>query len=99
MTLCTRFLITAVFLCHQVLAAALVTSQLLSDSGSENTFSQELKQPKSSENASPCSNQAALSDRDSATICAQQQEKIGNVYKLHIPVELEIGRASCRERV
>ena len=35
MTLRTRFLITALFLCHQVLAAALVTRQLLSENSDQ----------------------------------------------------------------
>jgi LPS-assembly protein len=88
MTLCTRFLITAVFLCHQVLAAALVTSQLLSNSAQTNAFSQESNEQAPTDNSSACPSQAAQSDRDSTTICAQQQEKIGDVYKLRGNVEI-----------
>ena len=88
MTLCTRFLITAVFLCHQVLATALVTSQLLSDSDEANAFAQESKQRGTSDTGVTCPGQTAQSDQDSATICAQQQEKIGNVYNLRGNVEI-----------
>ena len=88
MTLCTRFLITAVFLCHQVLATALVTSQLLSDSDEANAFAQESKQRGTSDTGVTCPSQTAQSDQDSATICAQQQEKIGNVYNLRGNVEI-----------
>jgi LPS-assembly protein len=88
MTLCTRFLITAVFLCHQVLAATLVTSQLLSNSAQTNAFSQESNEQAPTDKSAACPSQAAQSDRDSTTICAQQQEKIGDVYKLRGNVEI-----------
>ena len=93
MTLRTRFLITALFLCHQVLAAALVTSQLLSqnsDAGgnaSAQTSSQKPPEQAPAANAA-CANQAAQQDSDSATICADQQEKDGDVYKLHGNAEI-----------
>jgi len=89
MTLRTRFLITALFLCHHLLAPALVTSQLLSDPTSAVSSSpqeQAAQSPAAAE--SPCSTQAARQDSDSTTICALQQEKIGNVYKLHGEVEI-----------
>ena len=93
MTLRTRFLITALFLCHQVLAAALVTRQLRSENSDQTTASspsttgQHTNTPEaSSENA--CSSQAATQDSDSATICADQQEKDGDVYKLHGNAEI-----------
>jgi len=85
MTLRTRFLITALFLCHQLLAHGLVTRQLLADSTvASDTSGQE--QPKTSsdtKNSTPCATQAAAQASDSATICALQQEKDGDVYKLH----------------
>jgi LPS-assembly protein len=93
MTLRTRFLITALFLCHQVLAAALVTRQLRSENSDQTTASspsttgQHTNTPEaSSKNA--CSSQAANQDSDSATICADQQEKDGDVYKLHGSAEI-----------
>jgi LPS-assembly protein len=91
MTLRTRFLITALFLCHQVLASALVTSQLLSENSgqaaapSTQPAAQKAEAPASS---TPCASQAATQDSDSTTICALQQEKAGNVYKLHDVVEI-----------
>ena len=90
MTLRTRFLITALFLCHQLLASGLVTSQLLSDAGDEagsQTQPAEQKSPEST-TKSPCALQAAQQDSDSATICAEQQEKDGDLYKLRGNVEI-----------
>ena len=89
MTLRTRFLITALFLCHQLLASALVTSQLLS--GSEQKQGPQSAAPR--QKTSPvemtsCATQAAEQDSDSSTICALQQEKGGDVYKLHGDVEI-----------
>jgi len=85
MTLRTRFLITALFLCHQVLATALVTSGLLAANSKENAASAPTSMQKSESTvaATACAMQAANQDSDSATICADQQEKAGNVYKLH----------------
>ncbi len=91
MTLRTRFLITALFLCHQVLASALVTSQLLSENSGQaavpSTQPTEQKTEAPSPNT-PCASQAATQDSDSTTICALQQEKAGDVYKLHGDVEI-----------
>jgi LPS-assembly protein len=93
MTLRTRFLITALFLCHQVLAAALVTSQLHSGSSgqaaapSPKETAQNTEPPAPAASA-PCASQAAGQDSDSTTICALQQEKIGDVYKLHGDAEI-----------
>jgi LPS-assembly protein len=89
MTLRTRFLITVLFLCHQLPASSLVTSQLLTGTdpqkNSEALNGQE--KPAVSTNTA-CSAQAALQDADSATICADSQEKIGNTYKLHGNAEI-----------
>ena len=85
MTLRTRFLITALFLCHQLLATALVTSQLRSEiSGSTEATAtpQQAVKGESVGPSTPCARQAANQDSDSATICADQQEKTGNIYKL-----------------
>ena len=89
MTLRTRFLITALFLCHQLLASALVTSQLLAHSDQATGSSVQHEEKTSAASATtPCSTQAAAQDGDSATICATQQEKAGNVYKLQGNVEI-----------
>src|ERR1035438_7426272 len=86
MTLRTRFLITALFLCHQLLAAALVTSRLrseISDSTAATSAAQKAQKGEAAASGTPCARQAATQDSDSATICADdQQEKTGNVYKL-----------------
>ena len=82
MTLPTRFLITALFLCHQLLAAQLVTSRLRSEI-SDSTAAQKAQKGETAAPGTPCARQAATQDSDSATICADdQQEKTGNVYKL-----------------
>src|SRR6266567_1952743 len=84
MTLRTRFLITALFLCHHLLATALVTSQLLAEKSDEAaTPSPAEQKSETTSSSTPCARQAATQDSDSATICADQQEKAGNVYKLH----------------
>ncbi len=93
MTLRTRFLITALFLCHQLPAAALVTSQLLSGNSGQATASsapvatQKAEAPPPASSA-PCAQQAASQDSDSTTICALEQEKVGDVYKLHGNAEI-----------
>jgi len=87
MTLRTRFLITVLFLCHQLPAASLVTSQLLTDPEKNLTAQNGQENSPVSTNAA-CSAQAALQDADSATICADSQEKIGNTYKLHGNAEI-----------
>jgi len=89
MTLRTSFLITALFLCHQLPAAALVTSQLPTETDPQRSPAAQ----KGQENAAvstnnACSAQAAVQDADSATICADRQEMIGNTYKLRGNAEI-----------
>jgi LPS-assembly protein len=93
MTLRTRFLITALFLCHQLPALALVTSQLPSHNSAESAVppsAQAAQKAETSASASStaCAKQAATQDSDSATICADQQKKVGNVYKLQGHAEI-----------
>lgn len=93
MTLRTRFLITALFLCHQLLATALVTSQLRSGNSGQTAAptthepAQKAETPAPA-SSTPCASQAAAQDSDSTTICALQQEKAGDVYKLHGNAEI-----------
>jgi len=87
MTLRTRFLITALFLCHQLLTSALVTSQLPSENSGEESSSR-AGQKEEAAPSSPCALRAANQASDSATICADQQEKVGDVYKLHGNAEI-----------
>ena len=72
----TRFLITATFVCHLILAVALVTSQLLSP------FAAAQELPNTA--ASP------LRTED-VTITALQQEKQGTLYQLHGNAEIHYG--------
>ncbi|MGD1081664.1 MAG: LPS assembly protein LptD [Candidatus Sulfotelmatobacter sp.] len=93
MTLRTRFLITALFLCHHLLASALVTSQLLSENSAQSAVPSSPKAPQKAKTAAsalstPCAKQAATQDSHSATICADEQEKVGDVYKLHGNAEI-----------
>lgn len=90
MTLRTRFLITALFLCHQLLASGLVTRQLPSDSddAAGPAARQRVQNPSASGANSACATQAAGQDSDSTTICALQQEKTGDHYKLTGDVEI-----------
>ena len=85
MTLRTRFLITALLLCHQLLASGLVTRQLLSSSdGTGAPSAQEKSSATPPEDASTaCAQRAATQLKDGTIICAIQQEKVGDVYKLH----------------
>jgi LPS-assembly protein len=89
MTLRIRFLITALFLCHQLPASSLVTSQLLAEiSGQSSDISAPRDQQKTQGAATPCASQAANEESDQTTICATSQEKDGNVYKLHGNAEI-----------
>lgn len=78
MTLRIRFLITALFLCHQLPAYSLVTSQLLSENSGG----------AAQDSTSPCARQAAAHDSQETVICAIQQEKDGDIYKLHGDAEI-----------
>jgi LPS-assembly protein len=85
----TRFLITALFLCHQLLVAPLVTSQLLAQD-SEHGTSSSRKQSAQTQPASPtpCANRAVTQLNDGTIICALEEEKTGDVYKLHRDAEI-----------
>ena len=78
MTSRTRFLITAAFVCHQLLAPSLVTSQLLSPGATPG--------PAQSLPNTP----SALKEED-VTISAIAQEKTGSIYKLHGKAEIHYG--------
>ncbi len=88
MTLRTQFLITALFLCHQILASALVTSQLPSGDSARSAVSSAPKitvktEAPPSDPEKLCASRAITQLKDGTTICADQQEKIGDAYKLH----------------
>jgi LPS-assembly protein len=75
----TRFLITATFVCHLLLAPELVTSQLRSANAQNSVeISSSVSDP-------------STSRREGATILAINQEKDGPIYKLRGKVEVRYG--------
>ena len=95
MTLRTKFLITALFLCHQLPAPALVTSQLLAGNRAQDVTAQAdaqatapAEKTASPASGTPCATQAATQDENQTIICAVQQEKDGAIYKLHGNAEI-----------
>ena len=89
MTLRIRFLITALFLCHQVPAHALVTSQLLQDPQPvPSSSAQQPGQDAAESSSTACATQALAQERDAVTICALQQERDGDLYKLRGNAEI-----------
>jgi LPS-assembly protein len=90
MTLRTRFLITALILCHQLLAAGLVTSQLRSESdpGSSAPGQADGEKTAAVEASNSCPNRAVTQLNDGTLICAIQQEKQGDIYKLRGDAEI-----------
>jgi LPS-assembly protein len=78
MTSRTRFLITAAFVCHLLLAPCLVTSQLLSAATASSP-------------AQSLPNTPSALKEDDVTISAITQEKIGPIYKLHGKAEIHYG--------
>lgn len=88
MTLRHRFLIPAVFHCHLLLLTPLVTSQLPpADSSSAATSGGTSEKPATA-TATPCARAFAEQSSNHPTICAIQQERDGDIYKLHGAVEI-----------
>lgn len=88
MTLRTKFLITIVILCHQLLAAGLVTSQLHSQVDQDDASVPQTQTAIAEDNSTPCPNRAVTQLNDGTIICAAQQEKDGDIYKLHGDAEI-----------
>jgi LPS-assembly protein len=78
MTSRTRFLITAAFVCHLLLAPSLVTSQLLSSASATGQVQ-------------GLPNTPSAPQEEDVTISAITQEKIGSIYKLHSKAEIHYG--------
>jgi len=78
MTSRTRFLITAAFVCHLILAPSLVTSQLLSPASVSGP-------------AQSLPNTPSAPKEEDVTISAITQEKNGPTYKLHGKAEIHYG--------
>jgi LPS-assembly protein len=88
MTLRNRFLITAAMLCHLLLVLPLVTSQLLPANSSSATHSSAPAENSATASTTPCARAFAESSNNRPTICAIQQERDGDLYKLHGAVEI-----------
>jgi LPS-assembly protein len=88
MTLRNRFLITAALLCHLLLVPPLVTSQLRPSNSSSATHSSAPAEKSATAHTTPCARAFAESSNNRPTICAIQQERDGDVYKLHGAVEI-----------
>jgi len=78
MTSRTRFLITAAFVCHLLLAPSLVTSELLSAATASSP-------------AQSLPNTPSVLNEEEVTIKAISQEKNGSIYKLHGEAEIHYG--------
>ena len=77
----TRFLITATFVCHLLLAPSLVTSQLLAAQNPSPAI----------EPASPPAPEAMQHEQDVTILATERQEKDGPIYKLRGHVEIHYG--------
>jgi LPS-assembly protein len=88
MTLRNRFLITAAVLCHLLLGPPLVTSQLPPSNSSSATNPSAPAEKSATVPNTPCARAFAESSNNRPTICAIQQERDGDVYKLHGAVEI-----------
>ncbi len=93
MTRRTKFLITALFLCHQILAGAVVTRQLRSEvpASDDSLSAQEEKKTDDQPSTAVCGKRAASQLKDGTVICAIDQEKIGDLYKLRGDAEIHYG--------
>jgi LPS-assembly protein len=83
MTLRTKFLITAMWLCHLLLAAPLVTSQLLTPGNDPGSPTAAAQKP----TPSACKPEAEAAAHP-ACVSAIRQEMIGPVFKLHGAAEI-----------
>jgi LPS-assembly protein len=88
MTLRNRFLITAALLCHLLLLPPLVTSQLPPVNSAPATQAGAAAEKSPTASTTPCGRAFAEQPNNHATICAIQQEKDGDIYKLHGAVEI-----------
>jgi|HubBroStandDraft_1064217.scaffolds.fasta_scaffold00097_43 LPS-assembly protein len=94
MTLRNRFLITAAVLCHLLIAAPLVTSQLPPANPTATQRVGTAPDKPAIPETTPCALAAAAQKEkgeDVNTICAIDQEEEGSVYKLHGAVEIYYG--------
>lgn len=93
MTLRNRFVITAAMLCHLLFVPPLVTSQLPPANSSSatqvsSTPAGAAQEKPTAAPTTPCGRAFAEQSNNRPTICAIQQERDGDVYKLHGAVEI-----------
>ncbi len=89
MTLRNRFVITAGVLCHLLILTPLVTSQLPpTNSSSTKPSAKASSEQKPATPATPCARAFAEQSSSHPTICSIQQEREGDIYKLHGAVEI-----------
>jgi len=88
MTLRNRFLITTALLCHLLLLPPLVTSQLPPVNSASTTQAGAAAEKSATTSTTPCGRAFAEQPNNHATICAIQQERDGDIYKLHGAVEI-----------
>jgi len=89
MTLRNRFVITAGVLCHLLILTPLVTSQLPpANSPSTKPSANASSERKPAAPATPCARAFAEQSSSHPTICSIQQERDGDIYKLHGAVEI-----------
>ena len=89
MTLRNRFFITAALLCHLLLAPPLVTSQLPpGDSAAATPPAGPAPEKSVTAQTTPCGRAFAEQSDNRSTVCAIEQERDGDVYKLHGAVEI-----------
>ena len=88
MTLRNRFLITLAILCHLVMVTPLVTGQLPSDDSSAISQANEAKEKAVDSKTTPCGKAFAQQSNNHPTLCAIEQERDGDIYKLHGAVEI-----------
>ncbi len=93
-----RFLITAVVLCHLLVALPLVTSQLPPENPAGKKAQNQSPEKKPAVEETPCAKAAAAQKENGniETICAIQEEEQGPVYKLHVAVEIYYGTYTLR---
>jgi LPS-assembly protein len=83
-----RILITAMVLCHLLLAPLLVTSQLPPQTSSAASQTNPAKANPMEEKTTPCGRAFAEQSNNHPTLCAIEQERDGDVYKLRGAVEI-----------
>jgi hypothetical protein len=88
MTLRNRFVITAALLCHLLLVPPLVTSQLPPVNPSSTTQPALLRKNRRGPSTTLAGRAFAEQSNNRPTICAIQQERDGDIYKLHGAVEI-----------